>query len=200
MSNGNSTRPEFLMEMYRVYWANIARSMEGVWKVLAPITVAGTILAGVHKDYLPASFGISLALVVILWALNVTIDLNAWHRRNLLFVAKAEQEFLAEKDYGRILPAAYRVPSAGWITFYTINAVTFVAFLILSALYAAIWELRDVGFVEGWLLPCIVLGGGLIATGLNAWAQERSARGHRDELFGKAATTETSASEAGDAR
>jgi hypothetical protein len=94
--NGNNSRKDFIKEMYHVYWANISRSMEGVWKVLAPITVAGTILAGVHKDLLPAPLGIAIAFVVVLWALNVTIDLNAWHRRNLFFVAKAEQSFLTE--------------------------------------------------------------------------------------------------------
>ena len=76
-------RKSFIKEMYKVYWNNIARSMDGIWKVLAPITVTGTIIVGVQEDFFPASFGVTLAIMVIIWALNITIDLNDWHRRNL---------------------------------------------------------------------------------------------------------------------
>lgn len=190
-SNGEDRRSDFVKEMYRVYWANMARSMEGVWKILSPITVAGTIIAGVHKDYLPAPMGISLALLVIIWALNVTIDLNAWHRRNLFFAAKAEQEFLSEQDYGRLLPGRYRKPDKGWITFYQINVIAFLTFLFLSVLYASVWKLRDAGFVDGQLLPLAILVLGLLLSGINAWAKEKSARTHFKELFGMEGTSAT---------
>lgn len=110
MSENDRERRDFVKEMYRVYWANMARSMEGIWKVLGPVTVVGTIIAAVHRDYLPAPLGVSLAFVVILWALNVTIDLNSWHRRNLFFLVKAERTFLKDGDYGHLLPVRYRTP------------------------------------------------------------------------------------------
>jgi hypothetical protein len=181
-SSHDNKRGDFIKEMYRVYWANMSRSMEGIWKVLAPITVGGTILAGVHKDYLPASVGISLADLVVFWALNITIDLNAWHRRNLFFVVKAEQEFLIKSDYGRLLPAKYSQPSTGWITFYLINLLAFIAFLGVSTLYALLW-MRPSTMCWEWLLPVGVVALGSALTAYNAYIQERSARSHFDELF-----------------
>lgn len=183
MSDGNDKRQDFIKEMYRVYWANIERSMEGIWKVLAPITVAGTILAGVHKDYLPPAFGLSLALIVILWAINVTIDLNAWHRRNLFFACKAEQLFLLADDYGRLLPKGYRTPKRKWITFYKINLVTFIIFLFLTIIYAVVWIVCHTGFVEGWLLPLGVLVVGFALTLFNMRVQGKSAQRNFKELF-----------------
>lgn len=184
MKEREEHRADFIKEMYRVYWANMARSMEGVWKVLAPITVAGTIVAGVHKNYLPAPLGIALAIAVILWALNLTIDLNAWHRRNLFFAAKAEQIFLTRTDYGRLLPVEYETPKKGWVTFYEINAAAFAVFLVLVIVYAVVWKRLHVCLVDEWLLPLVVLTVGLALTGYNAWAQEESAQRHFKELFG----------------
>ena len=171
-------RADFIKEMYRVYWSNMGRSMDGVWKILAPITVAGTLVVGVHRDFLPASLGVSLAILVIIWGINVTIDLNAWHRRNLLFATKAEQRFLQPNDYGSLLPNVYARPSKAWITFYLINVLVFVAFLVLVALYGAMTLSRR----EGWL-PALVLLVGLVGTSWNAWRQERSAGKRLRELF-----------------
>ena len=171
-------RADFVKEMYRVYWSNMGRSMDGVWKILAPITVAGTLIVGVHRDFLPASLGVSLAILVIIWGINVTIDLNAWHRRNLLFATKAEQQFLHPSDYGHLLPSVYTLPSKEWITFYLINVLIFVAFLVLVALYGAMTLLRR----ERWL-PALVLLVGILGTSWNVWKQERSAGKRLRELF-----------------
>lgn len=184
-SNHEDRRADFIKEMYRVYWANISRSMEGVWKILAPITVAGTIIAAVHKDYLPPSLGISLSFVIILWALNVTIDLNAWHRRNLFFVCKAEKLFLTPEDYGCILPSRYKKPKTDWIAFYAINATIYLSLLVLIILYAWVWKIWDTSFFSGWLLPIIVLIIGAVLTYRNFKEQERSAKDHFKELFGQ---------------
>jgi len=178
-------RADFVIEMYRVYWANITRTMEGVWKVLAPLTVVGTIIAGVHKDYLPALLGFSLAFTIIFWALNVIIDLNSWHRRNLFFLTKVEQQFLRKEDYGYLLPARYKRPKSDWITFYCINATVFVVLLVLVAVYAVACKLVGTGFVSHWLIPIAILLVGIILTWLNAWAQKESAQKHFQELFGK---------------
>jgi hypothetical protein len=165
--------------MYRVYWANMARSMDGVWKVLAPITVAGTVIAGVHRNYLPATWGLSMAFLVVLWGINVTIDLNAWHRRNLFFCTKAERQFLGDSDYGQVLPASYRAPKQGWIAFYTINVFVFTAFLVLTVGYAISQKLNS----RTCLVPGIVLIVGVPLTLVHAASQERSAARHRRELF-----------------
>jgi hypothetical protein len=177
-------RLDFVKEMYRVYWSNMARSMEGTWKVIAPLTIVGTIIGAIHKDYLPVSLGLSLALAIVFWALNVTIDLNAWHRRNLFFLTKAERVFLLPEDYGRLLPPSYRTPPKGWIEFYIIHSVTLLAIIGFIILYGAAWKLPGTGFVRGWLLPLVVLGAGLILTAVNFVVQETSARCRFSELFG----------------
>lgn len=177
-------RTDFVKEMYRVYWANVARSMDGTWKVVAPLTIVGTIVGAIHKEYLPAALGLSFAFAIVFWALNVTIDLNAWHRRNLFFMTKAEQEFLLPEDYGRLLPACYKTPPKGWIAFYIIHSVTFLAVIVFVILYGAAWKLPGTGFVRGWLLPLVVLLIGLTLTIINFVLQEKSARRRFSELFG----------------
>ncbi|MFW6118921.1 MAG: hypothetical protein ACOC7S_01145 [Planctomycetota bacterium] len=176
-------RAHFVIEMYRMYWTNKRRSMEGLWKVLGPVTIVGTIVAGAHLEYLPASLGFSLAFIVLFWALNVTIDLNAWHRRNLFLLVKAERKFLADTDYGDLLPARYRKPPVNWITCYKINAWVFIALLAVAAAYGLIWKPPRGGFVGGWLLPLLVLAIGALLTAVNAHAQERSANRSHAELF-----------------
>lgn len=179
----NGQRSEFIKEMYRIYWANMARSMDGVWKTLAPITVAGTIIAAVDQQYLPMWIGTSFSMVIVLWALNVSIDMNAWHRRNLFLACKAEAEFLRTEDYGHLLPAAYKTPPTKWITFYKVNAYVFVALLLLTMLYVVFFGVDHSGYaIETWI-PMVVLASGGIATIVNAVAQERSAKTRHQELF-----------------
>lgn len=185
MKDNEEYRKDFIKEMYSVYWSNMARSMDGIWRVLAPITVTGTIIAGVHKDILPAQLGIAVAIMIIFWALNVTIDLNAWHRRNLFFATKSEQEFLSIEDYGVLLPGKYRLPKFGWITFYIINAFSFAAILIFIIVYAITSKLRYICFIDGFLSPLIVFILGIALTVYNAMKQERSSKDHYNELFKK---------------
>lgn len=184
ISEDEKLRKDFIREMYRVYWANIARSMEGVWKILAPITVVGTIIVGVHKDYLPPSLGLSLAFVVIFWALNMTIDLNSWHRRNLFFLAKVEREFLNEEDYGVLLPVKYRRPKKQWITFYFINLLVFVILLLLIIAYIIFWNQKDYKLFSLKSLSFWVLIIGIGLTIKNFCTQEKSAERRFAELFG----------------
>lgn len=177
--HNNKNRTDFIKEMYGVYWANITRSMEGVWKVLAPLTVVGTIIAGVHQGYLPAIFGISLAFLIIFWALNVMIDLNDWHLRNLFFLTKVEHEFLNPEDYGRILPSKYRIPDKKCITFYKINSLVFLALFVLILVFAW-YKLECTEFV---VLAVVLIVGGIL-TFYNKYHQDKSARKKFNELFG----------------
>jgi len=179
MAQNEDPRKDFIKEMYGVYWDNITRSMEGVWKVLAPLTVVGTIIAAIHQGYLPAIFGISLAFLIIFWALNVMIDLNDWHRRNLFFLTKAEQEFLTAEDYGKLLPVKYKTPETRWITFYKINAIVFLVLLALTAFFA--WYKLDC--TELIFLAVLLIIGGIL-TFCNKCHQDKSALKKFNELFG----------------
>lgn len=172
-------RSDFIKEMYGVYWENITRSMEGVWKVLAPLTVVGTIMVAIHRCYLPADLGISLALLIIFWALNIMIDLNDWHRRNLFFLTKVEHEFLTSEDYGKLILAEYKTPKKGWITFYKINAIVFLVLLALTVLFAC-YKLDCTEFVV--LAVMLIVGG--ILTFYNKYHQDKSAHKKFKELFG----------------
>jgi len=179
MAQNEDPRKDFIKEMYSVYWGNITRSMEGVWKVLAPVTVVGTIIAGVHQGYLPPLFGISLAFLIIFWALNVMIDLNDWHLRNLFFLTKAEHEFLNPDDYGKLLPAEYRIPDTKCITFYKINGLVFLILLIFTILYAW-WK---VGRFDFLVLSIMLITGGIL-TFCNKRHQDKRAIKKFEELFG----------------
>lgn len=178
MDHSSESRDETLRALYSVYWGNMARSMEGIWQILGPITVAGTVIGAVHGNYLPAPLGISLAMLIVLWGVNVTIDLNQWHRRNLFFVSKAEQKLLEASDYGTLLPRAYRIPKTEWIAFYKINVLVFLTFGVLLSFYA-MTKLSNADL----LAPGIVTGVGAVATGMNWRAQEVSTLKHFGELF-----------------
>jgi uncharacterized membrane protein len=179
MKEREEFRKDFIKEMYGVYWENITRSMDGVWKVLTPLAVVGTIIGAIHQGYLPAMLGILLAFLVIFWALNIMIDLNDWHRRNLLFLTKAEHEFLNPEDYGKILPSKYRTPTKKWITFYTINSCVFLILSVLMLFYA--WPKLSFG---KFILLVILVAIGYVITYYNKSHQDKSAIEKHDELFG----------------
>jgi cytochrome bd-type quinol oxidase subunit 1 len=100
-----------------------------------------------------------------------------------VFPQKAEQIFLTDDDYGRLLPKKYKTPKKGWITFYKINMITFLLFLILTLLYAVFWKLCSGRFFEDWLLPIEVLLIGIPLTWVNMRQQERSSKQNYKELF-----------------
>lgn len=122
-------RDEFLRTWYGVLWSNIDRSMTSIWQIAGPIALVGA--AFIYMDKFGPHLTASLQLVILFWALNNTMDMNAWHRRNLIFVARVERQFLKEADYGAIIPGSFREPRVDWIEFYSINFVTFLALLII---------------------------------------------------------------------
>ncbi len=175
-------RDEFLIQWYGVLWSNVNRSMEGIWKILAPIAVVGTIMAAVQQGYLPLALGSALTFVILLWALNMTIDLNQWHRRNLIFLTAVEREFMLEDDYGRLIPAKYRTRGPGWIRFYKINAVVFLVLLVLASGYAALFKTEASGACYHW----VILAAGAVLTAINFRDTEKRAREYARELSGEA--------------
>jgi hypothetical protein len=161
--------------------------MNGIWNVLATITLAGATIAAIEQKYVPLHIGIAGIYLIVLWAINMTIDLNSWHVRNLIFLAAIEREFLASSDYGRLLPKAYRTPATGWITYFSLNLLAFLILLGMCITYAygkggcgQALTLNILGIAYYWWL----LGTGLLYTGLHWWGECRSANKHRSELFG----------------
>ncbi|WP_347841612.1 hypothetical protein [uncultured Draconibacterium sp.] len=142
-------RNEFLIKRYEVLWGNIDRSMNGIWNILATITIVGTMVFAVESGKMPGPFGKTVGFIVIFWALNIALDLNAWHQRNLAFLTAIERAFLKDGDYGRIIPKSYRTPkSTSLVTFYVINVLTF-SFLLIAF---SVWSMvpRSSGGCWGW--------------------------------------------------
>jgi len=182
-------RQEFLIQWYAILWSNIDRSMRGIWNVLGTVTLMGTVLVAVHKDYLPYSAGILLGLLLVFWGVNVTIDLNGWHRRNLFMLTAIEREFLDSTDYGRILPEAYRRPEESWVRFYRLNVTVFILLGLAFCGYALVREAAGptpTGVWSVWILPIhwIALAIGVVLTVMNLLGRAHSAKKHWQELFG----------------
>ena len=174
------SRSEFLIKWYEILWSNINRSMEGIWKILAPITVVGTIILATQKGYVPLSLGAALVFIVLFWGLNLTIDLNNWHRRNLCLLTTVERELLRDADYGRIILARYRKPSYEWITFYKIN---FIALVILFAVCIIYFFWTSIQHEEIAWYFWLLVGIGMVATICNFIIHERSAKKRVEALF-----------------
>lgn len=179
---------QFLINWYGVLWSNIDRSMRGIWNVLGMVTLTGTVLVAVHRGYLPYSVGVIVGFLLILWGVNITIDLNAWHRRNLFFLTAIERELLHERDYGRLLPETYKRPKPDWITFYELNMGLFVLLGLAFCGYALVRETawpRPGEVWTIWVVPIHWLGLaiGIVLTLFNFTKQGKSARKHWEELF-----------------
>jgi hypothetical protein len=144
-------RAEFLRTWYQVLWSNIDRSMTSIWQIAGPIALVGA--AFIYMDRLGPHLTASLQLVIVFWALNNTIDMNSWHRRNLIFISRVECQFLREEDYGVVIPSSFRMPRIDWIEFYSINALTFLVLLgVVITVYAVkLFRIPPVS-------PCNILG------------------------------------------
>lgn len=156
-------RDEFLRNWYSILWSNIDRSMTSIWQIVGTIALVGA--AFIYSNKLGPHLTISLQLLIVFWAINNTMDMNAWHRRNLIFAARVETQFLHAQDYGTVIPSSFKEPRADWIEFYLINFVTFIV-LVGVTIAAYLVQLRRGGLSTLCPLigPCVIFVLGLIAT------------------------------------
>lgn len=178
-------RETFLIEWYKILWNNARQSMDGIWKLIGPITVVGTIWFAIYEQYLPSNLGNTLVFIIIFWAINVTIDFNQWHRRNLIFYTAVEREFLDDKDYGRLIPSEYKSPKKGWITFYRICLYTFIALLIVALSLCFFPPKAQTKWQFSWYerYDLVALAVGLFYSIWNFYDQEQSSKEDINELF-----------------
>lgn len=157
-------RNEFLKTWYTILWSNINRSMTSIWEIVGPIALVGG--AFLSTDRLGLHLTVSLQLVVVFWALNNTLDMNAWHRRNLIFAARVERQFLRDGDYGSVIPSSFREPKTSWIAFYSINFAAFVGLLLIVIVSYGLRLFRTQSSFASCSVvgPGIVLGLGIILT------------------------------------
>ena len=185
MQEDNKSREAFLIEWYKILWNNARQSMDGIWKLLGPITLVGSIWFAIYQQYLPSNLGNALVFVIIFWAINVTIDFNQWHRRNLIFYTAVEREFLSSQDYGHLIPLEYKIPKKGWISFYRICLIAFLTVLFIACYLCFFPEVTQIKWQHKWYerYDILILGSGMIYSTWNFVNQERSSRRYRHKLF-----------------
>lgn len=111
--------------------------------------------------------------------------MNAWHRRNLVFAARVERNFLKEADYGVVIPRSFREPKTDWIEFYTINLITFAMLMgLVIAVYIAKVLRAPQSMLYSILGPAILLVIGLIATVYTYRRCEKQIARYKDETQG----------------
>lgn len=184
MIEHQDSKAEFLVTWYDVLWRNIDRSMTSMWQVLAPITVVGTGLWALGQGHLPLWIGGSALLLIIIWALNLTIDLNSWHRRNLYLLTSVERQFFEEQDYGSLIPSAYRTPKRNWVVFYVVHGWTFGVLLVVASAYFGCLAFERSADPVTWLVLGAILTAGLVFTACHLRHDLRSERAMYNELFG----------------
>jgi len=156
-------RDEFLRTWYEVLWSNIDRSMMSIWQIAGPIALVGATF--IYMDKFGPHLTASLQFVIVFWGLNNTIDMNSWHRRNLIFVARVERHFLKDADYGVVIPSSFNEPRTDWIDFYSINFATFLVLLMITVSIYVVKIVRALPAVSCFVLgPAFILLVGLIAT------------------------------------
>lgn len=194
MDTPKRDKSDFLIAWYDILWRNIDRSMTGMWQILAPITVVGTGLWAVSEGHLPIWLGGSGILLIIFWAINLTIDLNSWHRRNLYLLTSVERRFLDDEDYGKLIPGKYRTPKRHWLlTFYWVHGLTFAALLIIAGGFLGYLCYHTGVNCITWISLCFVSAAGLIVTGMHGYRDWMSESKLYNELFPRT----SSASESG---
>lgn len=178
-------REAFLIEWYKILWNNARQSMDGLWKLVGPLTLVGSVWVAINQNFIPYNLGNSLVFVILFWAINITIDYNQWHRRNLIFLTAVEREFFTDKDYGRLIPSKFKIPKSSWVGFYRICGFIFCALLILSV-YASFFP---PGKEATWNAPVVsrydllILIVGIVFSWCNYRNQEKSTKSYIDELF-----------------
>lgn len=103
----NDDRNKFLIEMYNNNWANISRSDDAAWKMIASYAA---LLAVVFFIY--DKIGLWVAGIILMlfsfFGMLFTLNQNLWFVRNIGIISNLEQEFLSEIDYGVIIPKKWK--------------------------------------------------------------------------------------------
>jgi len=187
MVNNNEITPKqaFLIERYKLLFAYTRQSMVGIWHLVGALTLIGSLLATVHKNFINFEIGFSLIFIVIFWAINVTVEYNQWHRRNLVFLTTIEREFLTSIDFGHILPSKYKTPPSKWISLYLLYMVVLLIILIFSiVIYVKTDKLtHPIQLLDKFSL--LILFGGILITVWKIHREEVSIKDHIVEFQNK---------------
>jgi len=98
---GDNLRNKFLLHLYDQLWNSITRVEQGLWQfigIYAVIFVTHLTLG--EKDPFLATV---LATLAGFWGINIAINAGKWFGRNRMMIINVEKQFLAEKDFGKII-------------------------------------------------------------------------------------------------
>lgn len=102
-----SERKKFLLEFYKICWANITRAEDAAWKMMAAFA---TVIAGLSFVY--EQIGVVGFLLIVFafcfFAILLSLNANLWFVRNIGIISNLEKEFLFEEDYNVIIPCKFQ--------------------------------------------------------------------------------------------
>lgn len=135
-SQQRSTREKFLLEMYTQLWQSIQRVESGMWSFVAAFGAIAVSLIAAFQQQIPLVFASMFGLILSFWGMNLAVTSSRWMNRNLLQVGNLEREFLADDDYGYVLPEEYVSGSHNFldindVNFHDINFAGFLSALVI---------------------------------------------------------------------
>lgn len=135
-----SRRDHFVLEMYKIFWQNVARTRVSLWAFIP--SFAGAIWILFQNQELFEGFPISSSILVIIGINSISIffssiafNLNLWFIRNMELISRLEYEMLDENDIDRLIPKSWVEKERSFFNweFYCVFAYFFIiAGIVLS--------------------------------------------------------------------
>lgn len=110
-------RKEYLINWWEGLWTQIRQKEDAIWRYISFYAAAIVLATGfinisesgsLAQISEPGIFVICLVLLLTSgWGINIVLDANYVHERNLLFISNAERELLEPGDLDVILPKKY---------------------------------------------------------------------------------------------
>ncbi len=165
--NEMGKREQFLLHFYDQLWGSITRAEQGLWQFVAAfvVVIGGQWALGEKQPVLAAY----VAIIVLFWAINVTINAGKWFEHNRIIIIHIEKEFI-QNDVGKIIPASYHERRTRWwfTPLYIINVLVFTFIMMVFIYYKwdAVWA--HVNPFDK-LITIVLVIGGLVGTTYHWW-------------------------------
>jgi len=164
--------------MYDAFWDNVSRAENSSWTMLA---VYGALIAGVGlAQSIITPTGVAFILVVFGYVGScLSASANLWFRRNLTLIGRIETNFLAESDYGSLIPHQFKKSRRFWtIEYRTLLVVVYpiVSVSLSSILLSPDQAQKSVGIfgLQGGNIITLTVIGGFFLTLAYVLFQDRS--------------------------
>lgn len=128
-------RKEFLVEMYNQLFNDINRHILIVWQAIGVLVGSTTIFVLMSQNVLDKDVGVSLILLLCIWAILTTCDSAFWYNRNLAMISNIERQFLVSDDSKEIHYFFKKHRSHDFIDHLSIQASLIIGVALLSIIY-----------------------------------------------------------------